>query len=155
MIKKQYKLLLEKSHIVGNWTYLEIPFSVEKEFNSKGRVPVKGFVDAVPFRNSVMPMGNGKHFLTVNLTIQKHIKKRAGDHVLLRIEKDNDVRTVILPKDIKAAFSLFPQIKGQFEKLSYSRRKELLNWINDAKKEETRAKRINKTIDFILKQMKK
>jgi uncharacterized protein YdeI (YjbR/CyaY-like superfamily) len=65
----------------------------------------------------------------------------------LLVTKD---KTVTIPADVKKAFSLGGVLK-HYEQMSFSHRKEYMLWINDAKKEETRTKRINKAIEVLKK----
>lgn len=55
-------------------------------------------------------------------------------------------KTVIIPDDVKKAFKT-AKLLPYFETLAYSHRKEYMMWINDAKKEETRLKRIHQAIE--------
>lgn len=43
------------------WTFLEMPFSVEKEFGTKARVAVVGTMNGFAFQNSLMPNNDGTH----------------------------------------------------------------------------------------------
>jgi len=45
----------------GSWTFLEIPFSVETAFGSKGRVAVAVTMNGFAFQNSLLPQGDGTH----------------------------------------------------------------------------------------------
>jgi len=65
----------------------------------------------------------------------------------LLITKD---KTVAIPADIKKTLSQFGVLKN-FENLTYSRRKEIILYINEAKKTETRQRRIDKAIEVLKK----
>ncbi|MES2516214.1 MAG: YdeI/OmpD-associated family protein [Bacteroidota bacterium] len=55
-------------------------------------------------------------------------------------------KTIIIPDDVKTAFKA-AKLLTYFDSLAYSHRKEYIMWITDAKKEETRLKRINQAIE--------
>jgi uncharacterized protein YdeI (YjbR/CyaY-like superfamily) len=57
---------------------------------------------------------------------------------------------VIKSADFLAALDAEPDAKQRFEKLSYTHRREYVKHITDAKKEDTRLRRIEKTIDTLL-----
>ena len=61
---------------------------------------------------------------------------------------------LILPLELKEAFKQDNQIAIFFNSLTYTNRKEYLNWINEAKKDETRQKRIEKTIELLMRKQK-
>lgn len=67
---------------------------------------------------------------------------------------DRKTKTIIPPDDLNAEFNSNPQAKAFFNELAFSHKREYVRWIHDAKKEETRKRRIKKTIE-LLKEGKK
>ena len=65
------------------------------------------------------------------------------------LQEDQEERKVILPDDLKAALQANPQAGLIFEKLSHSHQKQYVEWIESAKKADTRQTRINKTIQML------
>lgn len=63
---------------------------------------------------------------------------------------DRKTKTVIPPKDLQIQLDANPQANTFFESLAFSHRREYVGWIHDAKKEETRDRRIRKTIELLL-----
>jgi hypothetical protein len=134
----------------GNaWTFLAIPFDVQKAFGSKARVPVVGTINGFPFRNSLMPAGDGSHSMMVNKELQKGAKAAAGDTVAVVIELDKMPRSVTVPEDLKLILAKHKPAETAFAKLAYSHKKAFLDWIDSAKRPETRVKRLNETIDML------
>ena len=134
----------------GNaWTFLAIPFDVQKAFGSKARVPVVGTINGFPFRNSLLPEGDGTHSMMVNKTLQKGAKATAGDTVAVVIERDKMPRSVTVPEDLKLILAKHKPAETAFAKLAYSHKKAFLDWIDSAKRPETRAKRLKETIDML------
>jgi hypothetical protein len=150
MSAEYFKAVLQKPIRQGGWTYINIPFDVEKSYGIKGKAPVRGYIDGIAFRSSLMPYGNGKHYLVVNLTIRNATGKQTGDAVDVEIQHDKGVCTVELPKPFVEALEHNPDAKTVFEKYLYSHKKEIVDWIMDTKKEEPRLKRIEKTILALL-----
>jgi Bacteriocin-protection, YdeI or OmpD-Associated/Domain of unknown function (DUF1905) len=134
----------------GNaWTCLPIPFDVEKAFGSKARVSVVGTINGFPFRNSLMPEGDGTHSMMVNKELQKGAKATAGHTVAVVIELDKMPRSVTVPDDLKVILAKHKPAETAFTKLAYSHKKAFLDWIDSAKKPETRAKRLKETIEML------
>jgi hypothetical protein len=146
MAKKTFQAKLERPPGAGTWTFVTVPFNVQTEFKEKGQVRVKGTVNSVAFRSSLMPHGNGKHFLVVNRSIREQAGVRAGDMVKAVIERDTKARVVNLPNDFKRALARNARAKAGYEKLAYSHKKAYVEWIESAKKEETRVKRIKTSL---------
>ncbi|MBV8279548.1 MAG: DUF1905 domain-containing protein [Verrucomicrobia bacterium] len=134
----------------GNaWTFLPIPFDVQKAFGSKARVPVVGTINGFPFRNSLMPEGDGTHAMMVNKELQKGAKAIAGDTVAVVIGLDKTPRSVPIPDDLKFLLAEHKPAETAFTGLAYSHKKTFLDWIDSAKKPETRSKRLLETIEML------
>jgi hypothetical protein len=134
----------------GNaWTFLPIPFDVQKAFGSKARVPVVGTINGFPFRNSLMPEGDGTHSMMVNKELQKGAKATAGDTVAVVIEIDKTPRSVTVPDDLKVLLAQHKPAETAFTGLAYSHKKAFLDWIDSAKKPETRTKRLKDAIEML------
>jgi hypothetical protein len=145
---KKFKAKIKKEE--GTATYIDIPFNVEKEFGGKGRVAVKVTINGFPYRTSIVSKGNGTHWMCVNKSMRDGGKVKVGDIAQFTMEKDTEIRTVEIPSDLKNALDKNPKAKAIFEKYPYTHRKEFVQYINEAKKEETRIRRIEKTIEMLL-----
>lgn len=62
---------------------------------------------------------------------------------------DRKMKTVVLPNDIEEALSAQPKAKAFFDELAFSHKREYIGWIHEAKKEETRNRRIQKTVELL------
>ncbi len=133
----------------GGGAYVEIPFDVEEAYGTRGQVKVKATFDGHPYRGSIAPMGGGRHILIVRKDVQKAIGKTIGDTVQVALERDTEPRTVAVPEDFQAALEQNPMAKAIFEKFAYTHRKEYVQWIESAKKPETRRRRIQKAVEMI------
>lgn len=130
----------------GGGALVEIPIDVEKEFGTRGRVPVNAKIDGVPYRGSIAPMG-GVHVLGILKAVREAIGKSVGETVQVVFDVDAKPRTVQVPDDLKKALRLDPKAGAVFEKLPYTHRKEYCNWITEAKRPETRERRIRETLN--------
>jgi hypothetical protein len=134
----------------GGGAFVEVPFDVEKEFDSK-RPKVKAMIEGVPYRGILTRMGTDCHILGIRKDIREQIGKTFGDEVAITVEPDTEARVVEVPAELKKAFRSDKEAKALFDKLSYTHQKEYVNWINEAKREETRQDRISKTIEMLRK----
>lgn len=124
------------------------PYDVEREFGTRGQVPVKITYDGVPYTGTMVKYGLPQHMLPVLKTIREKIGKGPGDTVNVTVERDTSVRTVEVPPELQKLLKkegLLPV----FEKLSYTHRKEYCRWITEAKKEETRQARLAKAVTML------
>ncbi|MGA2908665.1 MAG: YdeI/OmpD-associated family protein [Terracidiphilus sp.] len=150
---KKYKFKAKIIAGMGGGAGVLFPYDVENEFGTKGSVPVQATLDKVAYRGSLMNCGMSQHTLGVLKSVRGQIGKGPGDTIDVVVWKDEGERTVAIP----AAFKALPQNEGLlvgFEKLSYSHRKEYVKWIEEAKKEETRQRRVEKALAMLKKGVK-
>jgi hypothetical protein len=124
------------------------PYDVEKEFGTKGRVPVKATFDGVPYSGSMVKYGAPQHMLGILKSIREHLGKGPGDMIDVTIEKDESERTVEVPPAFEKVLKM-EKVWLAFDKLSYSHKKEYIRWISGAKREETRANRLAKSVEML------
>ena len=110
---------------------------------------MKCTIDGYPYRGSIAPYG-GTHYIGVVKKIRDAIGKTYGDTVHIVMELDEEPRVVEVPEDLSQALALNEAAKKAFEKLSYSHKREYVEWIDAAKKEETRQRRVAKAIEKLL-----
>ncbi len=128
--------------------YVEVPLDVERVFGAK-RVKVKAWFDGCAYRGSIVRMG-GCYLIGLTQALRQAIGKQPGDVVAVEVEKDTEERVVELPADLKQALALHPAAQAAFGALSYTRQKEYVAAIAEAKREETRAARVARTIEVLL-----
>lgn len=151
MNKQEFDAILIRPEGVGTWTYLDILVEVSREFAAKGQVRVKGSINGHAYRTSARPHGDGRHYIVVNKSIRDAIGVSTGDVVHVVMDLDTAPRTVEIPPDFMQALESDPKYSKLFGELSYFRKKEFVYWIESAKKEETRARRIVQSLEMLLK----
>ncbi len=142
---KRFRAVLEKD-TDSSATAIALPFNVEKAYGSRGRVAVRGTLNGFAFRSSVFPMGGGCHWLVVNRQMREGAKIKAGETISVMMERDDEPRVITPPEDFARALKANKTALAAWDKLSYTHRKEHARAIEEAKKPETRARRIEKVI---------
>jgi hypothetical protein len=146
MKKLEFTVKLEGKGISVAW--LNAPFDVVKVFGTRARVPVRGTINGFPFRTSLMPMG-GCHGMAVNKTMRDGAGVEAGDTVYVVLERDQAERVVEVPPLLKKELAKSKTAQANWQKLSYSHRKEIALSIQEAKQEETRVRRLAKAMNIL------
>lgn len=144
---QRFQALLEKQPD-SEATYILIPFDVQQVWGTRARVPVRGTINGVPFRTSISPYG-GRHYLGVIKSLRDEAQAQAGDRVEIVLERDEEPRQVTLPEDFEQALQANPAALSTWKKLSYTHQKETVNAILEARKPETRTRRIEKSINTL------
>lgn len=130
----------------GAWVFLDFPVSASKKLPSRGRVSVRGTMNGFAFRISAFATGDGTHQIAVNKALQAGAHARPGDRVHVVLEPDTGARRVSVPADLQRALANAPTARENFDRLSFSHRKGYVDWITEAKRRETRERRIEDTI---------
>lgn len=137
----------------GGWTYAAVPQILQDRKAPFGWVKVKGSIDGYAIKNyRLMPMGNGQLFLPVKAAIRKIIGKREGDHVHIILQADND--PVELPAELLLCLLDNPDAHRTFLSYTEGEQKAFIDWINGAKKMETKVERIARTLDKLERRKK-
>ena len=134
----------------GGGAFVEVPFNVEEAFGAK-KPKVKALIEGVPYRGLLVRMGGDHHLLIVLKGIREQIGKTFGDEIQVTVEPDLEERVIEIPKDLMKELKKDKEARAFFDKLSYTHRKEYVNWVTEAKKEETRQNRIIKTVEMLKK----
>jgi hypothetical protein len=150
---KKYKFEAKIQAGERGGAYVIFPYDVEKEFCTKGRVPVKVTIDDEPYTGSLMKYGMPQHFVGVEKAIREKIGKGPGSTVDVVLWKDESERAVDVPAEFKVRMEK-EKVLLFFESLSYTHRKEYVRWVTEAKKEETRKNRFEKAIELLKKKTK-
>jgi hypothetical protein len=145
MAKHRFEALLAKEE--GTGAYVVVPLDVPALFGSR-RPAVRGTVNGFPFRTTLAPYGDD-WYLGFNSKVRSGAKVKAGETVVVELERDDEPREVEVPSDLADALAVDAEARTSFERLSYSHRKEYVDWIEEAKRDETRHRRIEKAVGML------
>ena len=134
------------------WTYIDIPAAVAEKLQpgSKKGFRVKGKLDNYNFSMiALLPMGGGDFIMTLNAAIRKGIKKQKGATVQVKMEVDtNEIKP---PEELMECLQDEPEALAYFNSLTKGHQNYFTNWINSAKTDPTKAKRIAAAINALNK----
>lgn len=147
----KFTAILEKFGKKGEktgWTYIDVPAEIAQKIkpDTKKSFRVKGKLDNFPIKSvSLVPMGESNFIMAINAEMRKGLKKMKGEKITVNIEEDKD--------ELKISFDFLECLKEDkeakkfFEALPKSHRNYLSKWIESAKTESTKAKRIAQSIN--------
>ena len=127
---------------------VEVPYDVEKEFGSK-RPKIKALINGIEYRGLLVRMKTSLHILGVLKEIRQKLGVIEGDLLQIEIDADTEERIIEIPPDFMQLL-IDEKLINQFENLAFTHRKEFIRWIEEAKKLETREKRLKKAIEMLL-----
>lgn len=137
---------IEQSSTLGAAAWVIFPYDVKQTFGVGNLVPVIVTFDTrEKYRGSIAKMGK-KPMILLRKDIRAKLGKAKGDTVAVEVRLDTTIRQVNLQADVRAALNQRPEIAAYFKSLAYSHQREYAEWINEAKKPETRERRIAQTV---------
>jgi hypothetical protein len=129
-------------------TGIEVPDDVVAALGPGSRPPVTVTVGGHSYRTTVARMG-GRFLVPLSAENRTAAGVAAGDQVDVGIEPDTAPREVEVPADLTEALAKDDTAKATFDGLSYTHRKEWVRWVEEAKKADTRATRLAKTVEAL------
>ncbi len=110
--------------------------------------PVVATVNGFTWRGRVVRMG-GEFLLGLNREIRHGAGVEAGDEVAVSLSLDTAEREVEVPEALAAALAGDQQAAAAFDQLAFTHRKEFGRWVAEAKREETRERRVQQTLQML------
>lgn len=127
---------------------IEVPSGVVEALGAGKRPPVWATVNGYTFRTTVAVYG-GKFYVGLRKDVREASGVEPGQRVAVGLEVDEDPREVEVPSDFARALDADPRAKSMFERLPFTHRREHVESIVGAKKEETRRRRIDKALQML------
>ncbi|OAQ39925.1 hypothetical protein A5893_08045 [Pedobacter psychrophilus] len=147
----QFEKMGEKT----GWTYVEVPFDISQQIKKDCKVSyrVKGKIDETEIYGiAVLPMGEGNFIIALKKELQKKIGKRKGALVNIQIEEDKNFK-IEMPDDLEYCLDDAIGAAQQFLSMPKSHQNYYINWINSAKTDPTRVKRLSQTVNAMVMKM--
>jgi Bacteriocin-protection, YdeI or OmpD-Associated/Domain of unknown function (DUF1905) len=129
-------------------TGIEIPAEIVEGFGAGKQPPVRVTIGRHSYRSTVAVRG-GRYLVGISAENREKAGVGAGDEVDVGLELDTSPREVTVSPDFATALEADAKAKRFFEGLTYSQKKGFVAPIEEAKKPETRAKRIDKALAML------
>lgn len=149
----EWQALISGGQGDGSGAFVAFPWDPKACFGKANLVPVRVEFDGIPYRGSIANMGSGP-CVGLLKDIRTQLGKQAGDTISVRLWLDTEPRTVEAPADLQAALDGDPSALAAWQGFSLSHRREYVGWIEEAKKAETRASRVEKARALIAENKK-
>jgi hypothetical protein len=133
----------------GGGALVRLPPDAAERFDTRARFPVSVTFNGVPYRGSTMPNGDGTFCVGITKAIQASAGAGIGAVIHVVVERDEAERTVEVPADLAEALAARPGAADAFSEMAYTYRKEFARWLTEAKKPETRARRLAQAVEMI------
>ena len=145
MAAKRFTVELER--VQRTATRFWIPFDLKDAFG-RARPPVKVTIRGYSWRTTP-GVYDGVGYVVVNRAAKDATGVDAPQRVQVTMQLDSAPRTVRVPPDLRDALRADPVAEAAFAKLSFTHRREYVEWVEEAKRAETRARRIAGTLERV------
>jgi hypothetical protein len=139
------RFTVELERVQKTATMFRVPFDLEEAFG-RARPPLEVTIRGHTWRTTP-GVYDGVGHIVVNRAVKAATGVDAGDRVRVTMKLDTKPRTVRVPADLRVALAEDPGVQAAFAKLSFTHRREYVEWVQEAKRPETRARRIARTVD--------
>jgi uncharacterized protein YdeI (YjbR/CyaY-like superfamily) len=150
---KSFQATLEPDGTNLKWVVFHVPLDVAKIWGTRGMLRVKGEINGFAFRTSLFPTGKGGHTLLINKRMQAGAKAAPGNSAQFRLQADTAERTVAVPAELKRILAEDRYFLRWFDRLNYSTRKYVTDWVTDVKSGEARVRRAEQVAEQLLSTM--
>jgi hypothetical protein len=124
--------------------FIMVPSEVITALSGKKRPPVRVTLNGAYTYRSTVSVYGGRYYLP----IRREIREVCG------LALDEEPRQVEVPDDLAVAFAGDPGAQDAFDRLSFTHRREYVEWVTSAKREETRTRRVAQTLEMLRKSVK-
>jgi hypothetical protein len=149
-IRFEARLSRPKAPARATWSFLRLLAAASGALPSRGLVAVDGRLAGVAFASTLQPDGEGGHWLEIPGALSDAAGVRAGDRVVVDLVVSQRVAEPDVPGDLREALSRSPAAAERWSALTPAARRDWIQWLDTAKKVETRQRRIASTADMLL-----
>jgi hypothetical protein len=129
-------------------TGIRIPDEIVEGLGAGKKPPIRVTINGYTYRSTVAVMG-GDYMVGVNADNRAGAGVAGGDEVDVDIELDTAPREVSVPADLAAALDAEPAARRTFDALSYSNKSWHTLQVEGAKTDETRQRRITRSVEIL------
>ena len=136
------------------WTYITVPSKIAQQLkpNNKKSFRVKGLLDDFKIEKvALIPMGEGDFIMAINAGMRKGILKQKGATLKVQLAIDN--APIMPPSELLECMADEPEALQYFNALPQGHRNYFTKWIDSAKTDTTKAKRIALVIKTMVRKM--
>ncbi len=132
----------------GGGRWVEVPFDAQDAFG-EARPPVVGTVNGTEYRSRLAVYG-GHTYLGLTREIRDATGIEVGDEVEVVLRRDDEPRRVAVPAELVAALTCAePEVRARFDGLAFTHRREYAQWVDEAKRSETRERRAARAVEML------
>ena len=131
---------------VGVIRYVDVPADVSRAIGGGAHVAVRGEVQGVPLRTTLVSRGRGCYRMAIHGDIRKKLKVDAGAYLEIVIEQDEESREPALPPALVLALRQSPRAQANFRSMTTALRRQIVRYLTSVKQRATLERRVGKFV---------
>ncbi len=145
----EFEAVIQETGDLPQNGWVTFPYDLKETYGKGNLVPVRIIFDhRVKYTGSLAKMGGESAMILLRKDIRAQLAKAPGEKVHVRVELDTSERKIELAKDAQQALQAAGLLE-QFQGLAFTHQREYHQWIEQAKRPETRTKRIQKMLEML------
>lgn len=125
----------------GGWWYIECPLDVEAVFGSRSGVRITGTFNGIQADRALIVRRDAPHMVVINGDMRRKGGMLLGELIVVVCQRDDRPLEAVIPEELHVAFEIDPEAKEVFDRQTPGMRRGMCLWVDQAKREETRANR--------------
>lgn len=146
-MSKKLHVFAGRIYKVGIIRFVDVPAAVSKELaRDVTNLPVRGTVEDVPVRTTLVSRGNGCHRMAIHGDIREKLRVDSGAVLEIAIERDEDSREPTLPPALIVSLRQSPSAQAMFKGMTTALRRQIVRNITSVKSQEALERRVGKVV---------
>ena len=141
----EYRVFSAKIYKVGVIRYVDVPAEISRAFDEHApHVPVRGEVEGLPLRTTLVSRGRGCYRMAIHSDIRKKLKIDSGAYVEIALERDEEPREPALPPPLVLSLRQSPKAQAEFRRMTTALRRQIVRYLTSVKQQATLERRVAK-----------
>lgn len=141
----EYHVFSAKIYKVGVIRYVDVPAEVSRAFGERApHVPVRGEVEGMPLRTTLVSRGRGCYRMAIHSDIRKKLKVDSGAYIEIALERDEEPREPALPPSLVLSLRQSPKAQAEFRRMTTALRRQIVRYLTAVKQQATLERRVAK-----------
>lgn len=132
----------------GGGAAVRVPPEVASALGGLKRMRVLGTIDGTDFRSNAMVYGRAL-YVGIHKATRQAAGVAIGDEVELALTLDESPPVVDVPPELETALTAEPALRARWDRLAFSHRREYADWVAEARRPETKARRVEATLEHL------
>lgn len=132
---------------VGLIRFVDVPVEISRALSARTpHIAVRGEVERIPFRSTLVSRGKGCYRLAIHGDIRKKLKVDAGAFVEVAVERDEESREPVLPPALVLALRNAPKAQAVFRSMTTALRRQIVRYLTSVHQQATLERRVAKFV---------